>query len=99
MCNEVKTVKRFCYLGNKLNASGGCEVALTSRTRLGWKKFRKCGEILFRKRFFLQMKEKVYKSYVRLAMLYGSKTLCLRENKIAILRRTERSMVRLMCSV
>ena len=49
MCDEVETVKEFCYLGNRLNASGGCEVAVTARTRLGWKKFRECGEILFGK--------------------------------------------------
>ena len=40
----------------------------------------------------------VYWSYIRLAMLYGSETWCLRENEImAILRRTERAMVRAMC--
>ena len=67
---------------------------------MGWKKFRECGEILFRKRFFLQMKGKIYKSYVRSAMLYGNETWCLRENKVAILRRAERSIkVRAMCSV
>ena len=32
-----------------------------------------------------------------MAMLYGSETWCLRENEIAILRRTERAMVRAMC--
>ena len=32
-------------------------------------------------------------------MLYGSKTWCLRENEVAILRRAERSMVRAMCSL
>ena len=32
-------------------------------------------------------------------MLYGSETLCLRENKVRTLRREERSMVRAMCSV
>ena len=50
MCDEVETVKGFCYLGNRLNASGRCEAA---RTRVGWKKFRECGEILFKKRFSL----------------------------------------------
>ena len=35
MCDEVETVKGFCYLGNRLNTSGGCEAALTARTRLG----------------------------------------------------------------
>ena len=45
------------------------------------------------------MKGKVYKSYVRSAMLYGSETWYLRENEVAILRRVERSMVRVMCSI
>ena len=45
------------------------------------------------------MKGKVYKSYVRSAMLYERDMWCLRENEVAILRRAERSMVRAMCSV
>ena len=32
-------------------------------------------------------------------MLYGSETWCLRENEVAILRRTERAMIRAMCGV
>ena len=32
-------------------------------------------------------------------MLYGSKTLCLRKKEMAILRRTERAMIRVMCGV
>ena len=82
MCDEMETVKGFYYLGDRLNASGGCEVSVTARTRLGWKKFRECEEILFGKRFSLRMKGKIYKSYVRSAMLYGSETLCLRENEV-----------------
>ena len=75
MYGEVETVKTFCYLGDRLNASsGGCKAAMTSRTRLGWKKFRNCGEILFGKRFSLRMKGKVYKNYVRPVILYGRET-------------------------
>ena len=40
----------------------------------------------------------VYQSCVRPAMLYGSETWYLRENKMAVLRRTERAMVRAMCA-
>ena len=29
-----------------LNTSGGCETAVTSRVRIGWMKFRECGELL-----------------------------------------------------
>ena len=64
MFDEVETVKGFCYLDDRLNASGGCKAAVTARTRVGWKKFKECGEILFRKRFSLWMKGKTYKSYV-----------------------------------
>ena len=39
MCDKVEIVKQFCYLGNRLNASGECEATVTTRTRLGWKKF------------------------------------------------------------
>ena len=90
---------RFCYLGDRLNASGGCETAVTSRVRIGWMKFREDGELLRGRRFSLRMKGMVYRSCVRSAMLYGSETWCLRESETAILRRTERAMVRSMCVV
>ena len=48
-------------------------------------------------RFSLKVKGMVYWSCVRVAMLHGSETWCLWENEIAILRRTERAMVRAMC--
>ena len=99
LSGEVETVKRFCYLGNRINASGGCEAAVTSRVRMGWLKFRECGELLKGKRFSLKIKEKVYKSCVRSTMLYGSETWCLRECELAVLRRTERAMAREMCGV
>ena len=99
LCNEVETVMGFCYLGDGLNASGGCETAVTSRVRIGWMKFRECGELLRGRRFSLRLKGMVYQSCVRSAMLYGSETWCLRESEMAILRRTERTMVRSMCGV
>ena len=91
-------MKGFCYLGDRLNASGGCETVVTSRVRIGWMKFRECGELL-RGRFSLRMKGMVCRSCVRSAMLYGSEAWCLKENEMVILRRTERAMVRSMCGV
>ena len=46
LCDEVETVKGFCYLGDRRNASGGCETAVTARVRMGWMKFRECRELL-----------------------------------------------------
>ena len=60
-------------------------------------KFKACGELLNLKRFSLKMKGMVYRSCVRSAMLYGSETWCLRVNEMAILRRTDKTMVRAMC--
>ena len=87
LCEEVEMVSGFCYLGDRVNAGGGCEAALTARARIGWVKFRECGELLNSKRFSLKLKGMVYWSCVRSA----------RENEMAILRRTERAMVRVMC--
>lgn len=99
LCEEVETVRGFCYLGDRVNASGGCEAAVAARARFGWMKFRECGELLNSKRFSLKLKGMVYRSCVRSVMLYGSETWCLSENEIVILRRTERAMVRAMCGV
>ena len=89
LCDGVETVSKFTYLGDRLNATGGCETAVTARLKIGWMKFRKCSEILKGRRFSLNMKGKIYKSCVRSAMLYGSEAWCLREKEMAILRRTE----------
>ena len=99
LCDEVETVKGFGYLGDRLNASGGRETAVTARVRIGRMKFRECVELLLGRRFSLKMKGMVYRSCVRLAMLYGSETWYLRENEMIILRRAERAMVRSMCGV
>ena len=39
--DQVDFVKSFCYLGDRLNASGGSEAAVIARTKIGWTKFRK----------------------------------------------------------
>ena len=87
----------YIYMSDRLNASGGCEAAVTARVRIEWVRFRECGELLLGNRFPLKMKGKVYRCCVRSAILYGSETWCPKENEKAILRRTERAMVRAMC--
>ena len=74
-----------------MSAGGGCEAAVTARTRYEWAKFRESGELLYGRRFPLKLKGAVHKSYVRPAILY--------ESEIGILRRTGRFTVRAMCGV
>ena len=92
----METVNGFCYLGDRINASDGCEAAVTGRVRINWERFRKCEELLLGNRFPLRMNGKVYCCCINPAILYGSKALCSTENEKAILRGTERAMVRAM---
>ena len=34
LCDEVKTVSEFAYLGDRVSAGGECEAAMTATTRL-----------------------------------------------------------------
>ena len=99
LCDEVETVREFTYLGDRVSAGGGCEAAVTVRTRCGWLTFMECGELLYGRRFPIKLRGAVCKSYVRPSILYGSEAWCLKESKMGILQRTERSMETAMCGV
>ena len=64
LCEEVETLRGFCYLGDRVNASGGCKAAVTAGARIGWVKFKERRELLNSERFSLKMKGTVYRSYV-----------------------------------
>ena len=81
LCDEVETMNGFCYLGDRINASGGCEATFTARVRIGWVIFRECGGLLLENRFILKMKRKVYCCCVKSAILYRGETWCLKKMK------------------
>ena len=59
-------------------------------------RFRECEKVLHKK-FLLKMKGKMYQICVRSTTLYESKTWCLRERQMELLRRIERAVIRAMC--
>ena len=91
-------MKSFYYLGDRLNASGGSEAAVTARTRIGWIKFREWRVALWEK-VFVRNERKGLLEFVRSAMLQGSETWCLRENEMTILKRAQKGIMRAMCGV
>ena len=93
----VERVDSFVYLGNKLNAGGGCLSAVTARVRVGWMKFRELSAVLCGRKWSMKMKGKVYRSCVRAAMVYGSETWVMKKEEEGVLLRAERAMVRMMC--
>jgi hypothetical protein len=92
-------VRSFVYLGDKLNAGGGCLSAVTARIRAGWKKFKELCGVLYGRKWSLKLKGKVYKACVRTAMVYGSETWVMTKAEEGVLRRAERAMVRMMSGV
>ena len=42
----METVGEFKYLCSRVYSGGGCEAAVTARTRCEWLKFRECGALL-----------------------------------------------------
>ena len=66
----MKTARGLQFLGDRVTAGGGCEAAVTVRTRYGWAKFTECGELLYCRRFALRLKGPVSNGYVRPAILY-----------------------------
>ena len=67
---EVETVREFTCLDERVSVSGGCEAAVTVRTRCQWDMFNECGELMYGRRFSLRLKGAGCKSYVRAAILY-----------------------------
>ena len=53
LCDSVEMVNVFCYIGDRLNASGSSEAAVTARTKIGRINFRECSEVLCNKCFLL----------------------------------------------
>ena len=54
--DEVETVREFTYIGDRVSAGGGCEAAVTARTRCGWVRLRECVVLLYGRRFSLKVK-------------------------------------------
>ena len=50
-------------------------------------------------KFLFKIKGRIYQGCLRSAMLYGSEMWCLWEKEMAILRKTEKAMMRAVCGV
>ena len=93
---DYEGVQSFCYLGDMVSASGGVDLAVSSRIRCGWKKFHDLAPFLT-SRAPLRMKAQVYAACVRSAMTYASETWAVKADHLARMQRAEKAMVRWMC--
>jgi hypothetical protein len=96
---NVEVVHKFCYLGDMIGSGGGAEEAVRARVRCAWGKFNQLNPMIGVRGASLKVKGRIYATYVRSVMIYGSETWPVKENDVGRLVRTERAMVRRMCGV
>ena len=92
-------VASFCYLGDMLSAGGGCEIAVTTRVKTVWKKFRELLLVLTSRHLSYKTRGHVYSSCVRSAMLHVSETWPLPKRSLQRLQHNDRVMIRQICSI
>ena len=90
----LEKVDKFCYLGDTLDADGGCDSAVTARVRSAWKTFCKYLPILTGKGFSLKLKGKVYATCVRSCLMHGSEIWPIKVERELNMNHTEMSIIR-----
>jgi len=66
---------------------------------LNWNKFRQLVPLLTNKDVSLILRGRLYSSYARSSVLYGSETWPVRKENVVALQRAEMRMVRWMCGI
>ena len=65
---DLDIVGSFCYLGDTIDAGGGCEASVTARIRAAWGKFRQLLPLLTSRGLSLHTRGKIYSTYIRPAL-------------------------------
>ncbi|KAK3514018.1 hypothetical protein QTP70_001294 [Hemibagrus guttatus] len=96
---EVKKVQEFKYLGSTVQSSGECGKEVKKRVQAGWNGWRKVSGVLCEQKISARIKGKVYRTVVRVAMLYGLETVSLRKRQESELEVAELKMLRFSLGV
>ena len=94
--DKLEVVASFCYLGDKLSAGGGCEIAVTTCVKTAWKKFRELLPVLTSRHLSYKTRCHVNSSCMQSVMLHASETWPLTKTN---LQRNDRAMIRQICSI
>ncbi|KAK3527894.1 hypothetical protein QTP86_010986 [Hemibagrus guttatus] len=96
---EVKKVQEFKYLGSTVQSNGECEKEVKERVQAGWNGWRKVSGGLCDRKISARIMGKVYRTVVRLVMLYGLETVSLRKRQESELEVAELKMSRFSLGV
>ncbi|KAK3564737.1 hypothetical protein QTP86_024867 [Hemibagrus guttatus] len=96
---EVKKVQGFKYLGSTVHSNGECGKEIRKRVQAGWNGWRKVLGVLCDRKISARIKGKVFKTVVRLAMLYGLESVSLSKRQESELEVAELKMLRFSLGV
>ena len=97
--HNLERVNTFKYLGATLAENGELDAEMTHIIQTGWQNWKRVSGILCDRRISLRVKEKVYKTVVRQAMMYGAETWAVKKAQEKKLDVAEMRMLRWMSGV
>ena len=71
----VKQVEEFKYLGSTIQADGGIDREIAKRIQVGWGAWKRITGVMCDRKVSASVKGQLYKTMVRLAVMYGIETL------------------------
>ena len=92
-------VKEFKYFGSMVQESGGCEREVKKRVQAGWNGWRRVLGVICDRRLPAKVKEKVYSSVVRPAMVYGLDMVAVTKKQVEEMEVAEMKMLRFAMGV
>ena len=96
---NLDRMNTFKYLGATLAENGDLDTEMTHRLEPEWKHWKRISGILCDRRIRFRVKGKVYKTVVRLAMVYGAETLAMKKAQEMKFDVAEMRMLRWMSGV
>ena len=96
---KVPRIKGFKYLGSTVQESGSCEREVKKRVQAGWNGCRKLSRVICDRRLPVRVKEKVYSSVVRPAMVYGLEMVAVTKKQVEEIKVTQMKMLRFAMGV
>ena len=96
---KVPRVKEFKYLGSTVQESDNCEREIKKRVQAGWNGWRRISGVICDRRLPAKIKEKVYSSVVRPAMVYRLETVAVTKKQVEEMEVAEMKMLRFAMGV
>ncbi|XP_065652809.1 uncharacterized protein LOC136080127 [Hydra vulgaris] len=88
-------VDEFTYLGSRVQSNGGSEREVKRRVQAGWCGWHKVSGVICDRRVLARMKDKIYRTVVKPAMLNGLKTVALTKKQVREIEVSEMKILRL----